>query len=106
MGRNRKQDLIDRETVNQLKENNRTLKRENRNLKEEIEQLKKQLGQNVEQKTESPSGKSKFTPKRVCEKCGSVDLKDLAISPSVGRMLLCSNCKHRKVIKNEKKEEG
>jgi hypothetical protein len=37
-----------------------------------------------------------------CEKCGSYNLKNLQV-PAVGRIILCGDCKHRKVVKNEEK---
>jgi regulator of replication initiation timing len=106
MGRNRREASEERETVNELKESNRTLKKENRKLREEIIELKKLLGQEIPAETKQSKKPAKFVVKKTCEKCGSEDLKELAISPTVGKMILCGNCKHRKVLKNEKKEES
>ena len=121
MGRKRNKNNeseADEQTIKELKAANRRLKSDNQRLKIELQTLQEAFQKtstylknntdniSVEKiiegvKTGSSLEKIKKTNK--CEKCGAVGIKDFYVA-NVGRLILCTECKTRKVIKNEKKE--
>jgi hypothetical protein len=122
MGRKRNKDVDheqeNEQTIKELKAANRRLKSDNERLKAELVTLQQAFdktagylkgntdGISVEKiiegvKQGSTLEKIKKTNK--CSKCGSVNVKDFYVA-NVGRIVLCADCKDRKVIKNEKKE--
>lgn len=122
MGRKRnKEDEHDQEneqTIKELKAANRRLKSDNERLKAELVTLQQAFdktagylkgntdGISVEKIIEGvKQGNTleKIKKSNKCTKCGAVGIKDFHV-PNVGRIILCAECKDRKVIKNEKKE--
>jgi hypothetical protein len=107
------------EIIKQLKAANRRLKSDNQRLKSEIATLQEAfkktsiyIKNNTDQVSvekiiegvKKGSNLEQIKKSSKCEKCGSTNVKDLAV-PTVGRILLCGDCKHRKVLKNEKEEK-
>jgi len=107
------------QTIKELKAANRRLKSDNERLKAELDTLQQAFektagylkgnteGISVEKIIEGV--KQGNTLERIkksnkCTKCGAVSVKDFYV-PNVGRVVLCTECKDRKVIKNEKKED-
>lgn len=122
MGRQRKKDEDGASendvTIKELKSANRRLKSDNQRLKMEIATLHEAFNKtstylqgntdniSVEKiiegvKKDSTLAQIKKTVK--CDKCNSFDVKDFYVT-NVGRIILCANCKSRKVVKNEKEE--
>lgn len=109
----------DEQTIKELKAANRRLKSDNQRLKAELATLHdafKKTSVYLKNNTDNVSVEKiiegvrkgsdleeikKHTKFDKCEKCGSYNIKDLNV-PTVGRIILCGDCKHRKVVKNEK----
>lgn len=123
MGRNRNKDTKENEndesTIKELKAANRRLKSDNQRLKAELSTLHEAFsktsdylkgntdGISVEKiiegvKKGSTLEQLKKTVK--CEKCGNSGIKEFFVR-NVGKIILCSECKFRKVVKNEKEEK-
>jgi hypothetical protein len=123
MGRKRNKDVDseqeNEQTIKELKAANRRLKSDNERLKAELATLQQAFektagylkgnteGISVEKiiegvKQGNTLEKIKKTNK--CTKCGSASVKDFHVA-NVGRIILCSECKDRRVVRNEKKEE-
>lgn len=127
MGRKRDKDGNEEEqyerTIKELKAANRRLKSDNQRLKGELETLHeafKKTSTYLKNNTDNISVEKiiegvkrgsdfeqikKHTKFDNCEKCGSYNVKDLNV-PTVGKIILCGDCKHRKVLKNEKEEKS
>lgn len=120
MGRKRAKDIRIQEeneqTIKELKAANRRLKKDNERLKSEVDTLQQAFSQtstylkgntdniSVEKIIEGVKKGStlqEIKKENKCEKCGSNNIKDLNIS-TMGRIILCGDCKYRKVIKNGK----
>lgn len=120
MGRNRGKNIDDNEEVlKELKAANRRLKSDNQRLKMELATLQEAFlktslylknntdGISVEKIIEGvQKGSTLSEIKKVCkcEKCGSSSVKEFAVM-NVGKIILCSECKNRKVVKNGKEKE-
>ncbi len=121
MGRNRNKDLEDNEqTIKELKAANRRLKSDNQRLKMELSTLQEAFaktsiylkgntdGISVEkiiQGVQNGSNLSDIKKNSKCEKCGACSIKEFPVA-NVGRIILWSECKNRKVVKNGKEKEG
>lgn len=124
MGRKRAKDIRIQEeneqTIKELKAANRRLKRDNERLKSEIDTLQQAFSQtsvylkgntdNISVEKIIEGVKKGSTLQQIkkdnkCEKCGSTNVKDLNIA-TMGRIILCGDCKYRKVIKNGKDNES
>lgn len=120
MGRKRQKDQNESEqnevTIKELKAANRRLKSDNQRLKAELATLHEAFNKtstylkgntdniSVEKiiegvKKEATLSQIKKTVK--CDKCSSFNVKDFYVA-NVGRIILCADCKSRKVVKNEK----
>ncbi len=123
MGRKRTKDVIheqeNEQTIKELKAANRRLKSDNERLKAELTTLQEAFnetagylkgntdGISVEkiiQGVRQGSTLNKIKKSNKCEKCGSLEVKDFYVA-NVGRIILCTECKDRRVVRNEKKEE-
>lgn len=125
MGRKRNKEEHDEQsedTIKGLKAANRRLKSDNQRLKAELSTLQeafKKTSSYLKNNTDNISVEKiiegvkkgsnleqikKHTKFNKCEKCGSFNIKDLSV-PGVGKIVLCVDCKHRKVVKHEKKED-
>ena len=120
MGRKRAKDIRIQEeneqTIKELKAANRRLKKDNERLKSEVATLQQAFSQtsvylkgntdniSVEKIIEGVKKGStlqEIKKENKCEKCGSLNVKELSIY-NVGTIILCSDCKNRKVVKNGK----
>lgn len=123
MGRKRDKHLEDEEqnekTIKELKAANRRLKSDNQRLKSELETLQeafKKTSTYLKNNTDNISVESiiegvkkgsnleQIKKLNKCEECGVSSIKDFYVA-NVGRIVLCTSCKSRKVIKNEQKKE-
>jgi hypothetical protein len=124
MGRKRAKDVRIQEeneqTIKELKAANRRLKRDNERLKSEVATLHEAFSQtstylkgntdnisveNIIDGVKKGSTLQEIKKGNKCEKCGSSDVKNISV-PIMGRILLCGDCKYRKVIKNERDNES
>jgi hypothetical protein len=122
MGRKRSKDVEheqeSEQTIKELKAANRRLKSDNERLKTELSTLQQAFdktagylkgntdGISVEKILEGVKQGStleKIKKSNKCEKCGAAGVKDFYVA-NVGRIILCAECKDRKVVKHEKKE--
>lgn len=122
MGRSRRQpdkELDDSDiTIRELKAKNRRLKSDNERLKAELATLHEAFdktahylkgntdGMSVEKVIEGvKKGSTLAQIKKVlpCDKCKSDKIKELRV-PSVGTIILCTECNFRKVAKDGKEE--
>jgi hypothetical protein len=119
MGRKREQEVENNEqTIKELKAANRRLKSDNQRLKAEIATLQEAFSKtaiylkkdtvdlNVEELIKGAiygASLDKIKNESKCEKCGAGLLKEFNVE-NVGKLLLCVECKYRRVIKNGKKE--
>jgi hypothetical protein len=120
MGRNRHKDVKENEeneaTIKELKAANRRLKSDNERLKAELSTLQEAFsktsaylkgntdGMSVEKIIEGVkkgSTLAEIKKKENCEKCGNCSIKEFFVK-NVGKIILCSDCKFRKVVKHEK----
>lgn len=120
MGRNRgktnENSNVIEETIKELKKANRRLKSDNERLKSELATLQEAFNEtskylrgntdniSVEKIIEGvKKGASLAEIKKSikCDKCNSENIKELNVI-NVGKIVLCSDCKNRKVVKNEK----
>jgi len=123
MGRKRDKDEDNEEqnerTIKELKAANRRLKSDNQRLKAELETLHeafKKTSTYLKNNTDNisvekiiegvkkGSNLEQIKKTNKCDKCGDISVKDFYVA-NVGRIILCSSCKTRKVIKNEEKKE-
>lgn len=123
MGRKRSKDIEheqeNEQTIKELKAANRRLKSDNERLKAELVTLQQAFdktsgylkgntdGISVEKIIEGvKQGNTleKIKKSNKCTKCGSANVKDFHVA-NVGRIILCTDCKDRKVVKHEKKED-
>lgn len=120
MGRGRnKNDDENEETIKELKAANKRLKSDNERLKAELATLQEAFsktsvylkgntdGISVEKIIEGVkkgSTLAQIKKSNVCKECGAGGVKELQVG-GVGKIILCSNCKNRKVIKNVKEEK-
>lgn len=123
MGRKRDKDGNEEEqyerTIKELKASNRRLKSDNQRLKGELETLHeafKKTSTYLKNNTDNISVEKiiegvkkgsdleQIKKSNKCDKCGATTIKDFHVV-NVGRIILCSSCKTRKVIKNEEKKE-
>jgi multidrug resistance efflux pump len=120
MGRKKDQEVESSEqTVKDLKAANRRLKSDNQRLKAEIATLQEAFTKTavylkkdttnltVEELIKgATSGSSLDEIKNTnkCDRCGASKVKDFHVE-NVGRLLVCTECKNRKVIKDGKKKE-
>lgn len=120
MGRRRNNEIEENEqTIKELKAANRRLKSDNERLKAELATLQEAFSKtsqylkgntdniSVEKiiegvKKGSTLSEIKKTVK--CDKCGSSSIKEFSVV-NVGRIILCTECKNRKVVKNGKEEK-
>lgn len=119
--RNNNEDVEEQneKTIKELKAANRRLKSDNQRLKAELDTLHeafKKTNAYLKNNTDNisvekiiegvkkGSNLQQIKGANKCEKCGDANIKDLYVS-NVGRIILCSSCKNRKVIKNEEKKE-
>lgn len=124
MGRNRgkksENESGAEETIKELKKANRRLKSDNERLKSELETLQeafsltsKYLTGNVEnisveniiKGVKAGSTLQQIKNNLKCDKCNSHNVKELKVI-NVGKIILCSDCKNRKVVKDEKEEKN
>lgn len=122
MGRKRSKDAEheqeNEQTIKELKAANRRLKSDNERLKAELATLQQAFDKTAGYLKGNTDGISvekiidgvkqgntleKIKKANKCEKCGASGIKDFYVA-NVGRIILCTECKDRKVIKNEKKE--
>lgn len=118
MGRRNKELEESEQTIKELKAANRRLKSDNERLKKELSTLQEAFSQtskylkgntdNVSVEKIIEGVKKGSTLKEIkkapaCEKCRSESVKELNV-PTVGRILLCTECSYRKVFKNGKDE--
>lgn len=120
MGRKRAKDIRIQEeneqTIKELKAANRRLKKDNERLKSEVATLQQAFSEtsvylkgntdniSVEKIIEGVKKGStlqEIKKENKCEKCNSLNVKELSIY-NVGTIILCSDCKNRKVVKNGK----
>lgn len=107
------------QTIKELKSANRRLKSDNERLKAELATLQEAFSKtssylkgntdniSVEKIIEGVKRGSTLQQIKTdnkCKKCGSNSLKDFNVV-NVGRIILCSSCKDRRVIKNGKEEK-
>ncbi len=121
MGRSRSKNSEDENerTIKELKAANRRLKSDNERLKSELSSLNeafektsgylKNNTDNISVEKIIEGVKKGSTLEQIkkaekCEKCLKFTVKDFSV-PNVGRILLCSECKHRKVLRNGKDKE-
>ena len=124
MGRKRAKDIRIQEeneqTIKELKAANRRLKKDNERLKSEVATLQQAFSQtsvylkgntdniSVEKIIEGVKKGStlqEIKKENKCEKCSSLNVKELSIY-NVGTIILCGDCKNRKVVKNGKDNES
>jgi hypothetical protein len=94
-----------------LKSDNERLKKENATLHEAFLQTSKYLKGNTENISveklidgvKKGSTLKEIKKNQACEKCMSNTVKEFEV-PAVGKILLCTACSHRKVLKNGKDE--
>lgn len=106
------------QTIKELKKANRRLKSDNERLKSEIATLHEAFSQtskyirgntdNISVEKIIDGVKNGSTLQEIkkdacCEKCKSENVKELRV-PTVGTIILCTECSYRKVIKNGKEE--
>lgn len=116
----RKHEQAVEKLISELKSANRRLKSDNKRLLSEIatleeaflktaEYLKKNTDNiSVEVIVEGVKNEqtlSEIKKSNVCESCGSPDLKYLDVQ-NVGKIILCTACKHRKVNKYGKEKNN
>jgi chromosome segregation ATPase len=107
------------QTIKDLKAANRRLKSDNQRLKAELDTLNeafKKTSSYIKNNTDNVSVEKiiegvkkgstleQIKKSNKCEACQSTNVKDLHV-PNVGRIVLCGDCKHRKVLKNDKEEK-
>lgn len=113
--RNKDNEIIE-DTLKELKAANRRLKSDNERLRAELSTLQAAFQQtskylkgntdniSVEKIIEGVKKGSTLTQIKkslVCEECKSSDVKELRV-PNVGTIILCTECSHRKVVKDGK----
>jgi predicted RNase H-like nuclease (RuvC/YqgF family) len=118
MGRRNKEAEENEQTIKELKAANRRLKSDNERLKKELATLHEAFSQtskylkgntdnvSVEKIIEGVkkgSNLKEIKKAPTCEKCMADSVKELSV-PAVGKILLCTSCSHRKVLKNGKDE--
>lgn len=118
MGRARgsKDSEVLEETLKELKTANRRLKSDNERLKAELSTLQeafqetsKYLKGNTDnisvekiiQGVKKGSSLHQIKKSIVCEECKSSDVKELKV-PNMGTIVLCTECSHRKVVRDGK----
>jgi hypothetical protein len=123
MGRKRGKDIAheqeNEQTIKELKAANRRLKSDNERLKADLATLQEAFNETAGYLKGNTDGISvekiiegvkqgntldKIKKSNRCEKCGAAGIKDLHVA-NVGRLILCYECKDRRVVRNEKKEE-
>jgi hypothetical protein len=106
------------QTVKELKAANRRLKSDNQRLKAELATLQEAFAktamylkkdtvnlsvEDIIKGVTSGANLEKIKNGSTCEKCGANTLKDFHIE-NVGKLILCTECKTRKIVKDGKKE--
>lgn len=120
MGRNRGKPVEDNDSkIKELKAANRRLKSDNERLKAELTTMHEAFSttstylkgntDNISVEKIIEGVKKGFTLAEIkkehkCGKCGSNDIKELKVQ-NVGRLILCSGCKSREVIRDGKDNE-
>jgi len=109
----------DEKIIMELKAANRRLKSDNRKLKSEVASLQEMFSKTsiyLKNNTDSipvekiitgvneGSTLQQIKDKSKCEKCSSTNVKELNVV-NVGKILLCGDCKNRKVVKHGKDTE-
>ncbi len=122
MGRKRGKDIKNEDeneqTIKELKAANRRLKSDNERLKSELSTLQEAFQktsvylkgntdnisvEKIIEGVKKGSNLEQIKKTNKCEKCGSVNIKELSVA-NVGKIILCSDCKNRKVVRNGKEE--
>jgi hypothetical protein len=117
MGRNRGKQMDDSETkIKELKAANRRLKSDNERLKTELATLQEAFiktstylkgntdnisVEKIIEGVKKGSTLAEIKKEIKCDKCGSASVKEFKVA-NVGRIILCSECKSRKVVKDGK----
>lgn len=120
MGRNRGKPVEDNESkIKELKAANRRLKSDNERLKAELATMHEAFSktstylkgntdnisvEKIIEGVKKGSTLAEIKKQHKCEKCGSNDIKEFKVA-NVGRIILCSECKSRKVVKDGKDNE-
>lgn len=123
MGRKRGKDIQNEneneQTIKELKAANRRLKSDNERLKSELATLQEAFQktsvylkgntdnisvEKIIEGVKKGSSLEQIKKTNKCEKCGSVNVKELSVV-NVGKIILCSDCKNRKVVRNVKEEK-
>jgi len=122
MGRKRGKDIKNEDeneqTIKELKAANRRLKSDNERLKSELSTLQEAFQktsvylkgntdnisvEKIIEGVKKGSNLEQIKKTNKCEKCGSANIKELSVA-NVGKIILCSDCKSRKVVRNGKEE--
>ena len=123
MGRKRGKDLSNEDeneqTIKELKSANRRLKSDNERLKAELSTLQAAFEktssylkgntdnisvEKIIEGVKKGSTLEEIKKKTKCLKCGSVNVKEFSVV-NVGTIVLCGDCKDRRVVKNGKDKE-
>ena len=123
MGRKRGKEVVNGEeneqTIKELKAANRRLKSDNERLKAELSTLQAAFDktssylkgntdnisvEKIIEGVKKGSTLEQIKKQNKCTKCGSHSVKEFSVI-NVGKIILCGDCKDRKVIKNGKAKE-
>ena len=121
MGRNWNKNVVDENeaTIKELKAANRRLKSDNERLKAELATLQEAFAktssylkgntdsisvEKIIEGVKKGSTLAQIKKHQKCDKCGSTEIKEFNVA-NVGRIILCSECKSRKVVKHGREEK-
>jgi hypothetical protein len=118
-GKNTSNEDENEQTIKELKAANRRLKSDNQRLKAELSTLQAAFEktssylkgntdnisvEKIIQGVKKGSTLEEIKKKTKCEKCGSTNVKEFRVI-NVGTIVICGDCKDRRVVKNGKDKE-